>query len=59
MSAITYETAARFAQQGGTLYFAAIFAAGVLYALWPRNRETFRRAAQLPLESDEDQDVQA
>ena len=59
MSALTYETVARFAQQGGTLYFAAIFAAGVVYALWPRNGETFRRAAHLPLEKDEDNDVQA
>ncbi|MDP1619321.1 cbb3-type cytochrome c oxidase subunit 3 [Phenylobacterium sp.] len=59
MSALTYETVARFAQQGGTLYFAAIFAAGVVYALWPRNGETFRRAANLPLEKDEDDHVQA
>ncbi|MDX5330786.1 MAG: cbb3-type cytochrome c oxidase subunit 3 [Pseudomonadota bacterium] len=59
MSALTYETVARFAQQGGTIYFAVIFAMGVAYALWPRNGETFRRAAQLPLECDEDQDVQA
>ena len=43
MSGLTYETVAQFAQQGGTLYFAAIFAGGVLYALWPRNGETFRR----------------
>ncbi|WP_375269707.1 cbb3-type cytochrome c oxidase subunit 3 [Phenylobacterium sp.] len=59
MSGLTYETVAQFAQQGGTLYFAAIFAGGLLYALWPRNGETFRRAAQLPLENDEDHDVQA
>lgn len=59
MSGLSYELVARFAQQGGTIYFAAIFAAGVAYALWPRNGDTFRRAAQLPLESDEDQDVQA
>ncbi|WP_333586594.1 cbb3-type cytochrome c oxidase subunit 3 [Phenylobacterium sp.] len=59
MSGLSYETVARFAQQGGTIYFAVIFAMGVAYALWPRNGETFRRAALLPLESDEDQDVQA
>jgi hypothetical protein len=28
MSGLDYETVARFAQQGGTLYFAAIFIAG-------------------------------
>ena len=59
MSGLTYEAVARFAQQGGTLYFAAIFAAGVAYALWPRNGEAFRRAAMLPLEKDEDDNVQA
>ncbi|MCG9915108.1 MAG: cbb3-type cytochrome c oxidase subunit 3 [Phenylobacterium sp.] len=59
MSALSYETVARFAQQGGTLYFAAIFAVAVAYALWPRNGEVFRRAAMLPLEKDEDDNVQA
>ena len=59
MSGLTYEAVAQFAQQGGALYFAAIFAGGVLYALWPRTGEPFRRAAQLPLENDEDHDVQA
>ena len=51
--ALEYETVARFAQQGGTLFFGLMFAAGVTYALWPRHRETFKRLAQLPLEDDE------
>lgn len=50
---MTYETVARIAQQGGTLYFMAIFLAGVAFALWPRNKATFDRAARLPLEEDE------
>jgi len=53
MSGLTYETVAKFAQQGGTLYFAAIFLAGLAYALWPKNGESFRRLAQLPLEDAE------
>jgi cytochrome c oxidase cbb3-type subunit 4 len=57
MSGLTYEAVARFAQQGGTLYFAAIFAGGVLYALWPKHKEAFQRLAQLPLEKDESEDV--
>lgn len=57
MSGLTYEAVARFAQQGGTLYFAAIFIAGLIYALWPKNKEAFQRLAQLPLEKDESDHV--
>ena len=53
MSGLDYETVARFAQQGGTLYFGAVFIAGLIYALWPKHRETFRRLSHLPLEKDE------
>ena len=57
MSGLDYETVARFAQQGGTLYFAAVFIAGVVYAMWPKHREAFRRLSHLPLEKDEDEHV--
>ena len=57
MSGTTYEIVARFAQQAGTLYFAAIFFAGCAYAFWPRHRETFRQAALTPLQDDEDEHV--
>jgi len=53
MSGLSYEAAARFAQQGGTLYFAAIFIAGLIYALWPRHKEAFKRLSHLPLQDDE------
>jgi cytochrome c oxidase cbb3-type subunit 4 len=53
MSDLSYEAVARFAQQGGTLYFAAIFFAGLIYALWPSRKAAFDRMAQLPLEDDE------
>jgi cytochrome c oxidase cbb3-type subunit IV len=33
-----------------TPLFVALFVAVVVYALWPRNRATFDRAARLPLE---------
>lgn len=59
MSGLDYETVARFAQQGGLIYFGAIFAAGVGYALRPRNREAFKRMAQLPLQDEETPDVGA
>lgn len=57
MSVLDYETVARFAQQAGTLYFGAIFVAGVVYALWPRHGAEFRRLSHLPLQSDEAEDV--
>jgi cytochrome c oxidase cbb3-type subunit IV len=57
MSGLTYEAVAQFAQQGGTVYFASIFLAGVAYALLPRKREEFQKAAQAPLENDEDDHV--
>ena len=57
MSAIDYETMARFAQQGGLVYFGAMFVAGVTYALWPKHREAFRHLSRLPLENDEDDHV--
>jgi cytochrome c oxidase cbb3-type subunit 4 len=50
---VTYEMAARFAQQGGSIYFTVLFVGALIYALWPRNRKTFEEAARLPL-SDED-----
>jgi cytochrome c oxidase cbb3-type subunit 4 len=50
---MTYETIARFAQQGGTLYFFLIFVAGCAYAFWPRNKAGFQEAARIPLEDDQ------
>ena len=57
MSGLSYEAVARFAQQGGTLYFGLIFFAGLIYALWPRHKEAFQRLAHLPLEDDESDHV--
>lgn len=57
MSGLSYEQVARFAQQGGTLYFVVIFLAGVVYALWPKNGQAFRDMAHLPLREDEDDHV--
>jgi len=57
MSGLSYEAVARFAQQGGTIYFGLIFFAGLIYALWPRHKEAFQRLAELPLEEDESDHV--
>jgi cytochrome c oxidase cbb3-type subunit 4 len=57
MSGLEYETVSRFAQQGGLVYFSLIFAAGVIYALWPKHKAAFDRMARLPLEEDESDHV--
>jgi cytochrome c oxidase cbb3-type subunit 4 len=50
--ATTYEWMAHFAQSAGVLYFIALFVAVLFYALRPRNKDTFDRAAQAPLRED-------
>lgn len=57
MSGLHYETVARFAQQGGSIYFVVLFLAGALYGLWPKNKDAFQRLARLPLEDDESDHV--
>jgi cytochrome c oxidase cbb3-type subunit 4 len=48
----TYETLAQFARSGGTIYCFVLFLAALVYALWPANRESFSKAAQMPLRED-------
>ncbi len=50
---MTYEDWSHFAQTWGTVYFTVIFAAALIYALWPRNGREFGRAAHLPLNEKE------
>ena len=57
MSGLSYEAVAKFAQQGGTIYFGLMFLAGLIYALWPKHKEAFDRLAQVPLEKDESDHV--
>ncbi len=51
---MTYESLATFAQQGGTLWFMLVFFLGCLYAFWPSKKDEFERAAQMPLDTDQD-----
>ena len=48
MTGSTYERLAIFAQQAGTLYFAAMFIIAVAWVLWPKNRKGFDEAASIP-----------
>jgi len=45
-----HETLTHFAQTWGMFYAIALFGLAVGYALWPRNKETFDRAARAPLD---------
>jgi cytochrome c oxidase cbb3-type subunit 4 len=52
-----YEDVLAFAQSWGAVYFIAMFAVALAYALWPSNRKGFEAASRIPLE-DEAGDVQ-
>lgn len=47
-----YETAAAFARTWGLVFLVVLFIGVLAYALWPRNRERFRKAARIPLEDE-------
>lgn len=47
-----YHDLAQFARSWGLVYLFALFIGVVVYALWPRNREKFERAARIPFEED-------
>jgi len=48
----TYAAVAHFAQTWGLLYFVAIFAGVLAYALWPSRQAKFDEAARVPLRED-------
>jgi|APSaa5957512535_1039671.scaffolds.fasta_scaffold208655_2 cytochrome c oxidase cbb3-type subunit IV len=48
----TFDTLSYVAQTWGLMFLMVLFAASVGYALWPRNKAKFDRAAQMPLEED-------
>ena len=50
----TYKAVAEFAQQWGLIYFVAIFAVVLVYALWPsrKRQKEFDEAARIPLKED-------
>ena len=49
---MSYEAMSRIAQQGGAVYFVVMFVIAVAYAVWPRKRDEFQRAARLPLDEE-------
>jgi cytochrome c oxidase cbb3-type subunit 4 len=53
---MTYETVVQLSQTATLIFFIVLFLAVVAYAFWPSNKAKFERAAQVPLERDEDFD---
>lgn len=50
---MTYETIVQLTQIAALLFFVLLFVAVLVYALRPRNRGKFERAARIPLEGGE------
>ncbi len=50
---MNFEQFAATAQGGATVYMFLIFLAGCAYALWPKKKSEFDKAARLPLEERE------
>ncbi len=51
---MTFENASAFAQTYGLVYLFILFLIVVAYALWPKNKDKFDKAAQIPLEESND-----
>lgn len=49
---MTYETIVHLSQTSGLLYFIAIFAGVLIYALRPKARAMFEDAARIPFKED-------
>jgi cytochrome c oxidase cbb3-type subunit 4 len=49
---MSYEAISHFAQTWGLGLLVALFLVALGYALWPKNRERFRRAARQSLTED-------
>ena len=49
---MSYTDLAAFAKTWGLVYLVIMFAVVLVYALWPRNKEKFDRAARMPLDED-------
>jgi cytochrome c oxidase cbb3-type subunit 4 len=47
-----YKALAEFAQTYGLVYFVAVFAIVIAWAMWPSRREKFEDAARVPLRED-------
>jgi cytochrome c oxidase cbb3-type subunit IV len=51
---MTFEQAVHFTETWGLVLLAVLFVGAVIYALWPGNREKFKKAAETPLKDEDD-----
>ncbi len=51
---MTYQDASEFSQTYGMIYLFILFLIVVAYALWPKNKDKFEKAAQIPFEEGND-----
>jgi len=49
---MNYEDAVSFAGTFGLIFFIAVFAVVLVYALWPGNKRKFDDAARIPMRED-------
>jgi cytochrome c oxidase cbb3-type subunit 4 len=49
---MTYHDVLYVSETYGLVYLVVMFAVVLAYALWPRNKKKFDRAARMPLEED-------
>jgi len=49
---MSFQEVSQFAQTYGLVYLMVLFLIVVAYALWPKNKDKFDRAAHIPLEED-------
>ncbi|MGJ8560499.1 MAG: cbb3-type cytochrome c oxidase subunit 3 [Litorimonas sp.] len=54
-----YDQIAHVVKVGGTVAFTAVFVAAIFYALWPKNKDRFDRAARMPLDADDEPKMDA
>ena len=50
---ISYADLSHFAGTWGLVFLFILFLGAVAYALWPSNRDKFKRAAHAPLDDDD------
>lgn len=49
---MTFQEVSSFAQSWGLVFLMSMFIVAVAYALWPSNKEKFKRAAKSALDED-------
>lgn len=54
---MSYDTLAHVIKLGGTVAFFGIFVLAIIYALWPKNKARFERAASLPLHDSDTPEI--